>query len=157
MASTPKQLKIASFSAEVAPFAKVGGQADVTRSLPKALKRLGHDVIAVMPLYGTVDIEKYRLKKIAEDVSIQIDDVTVRKVNFWVGELMPGLPIYFVDHYHYFGSRKDIYGSKYDNKRFLFFSRNCSPLPNASSTANIFSSVLLVFFAISLLFLEEQN
>ncbi|MFA6198207.1 MAG: glycogen/starch synthase [Patescibacteria group bacterium] len=122
MASTPKQLKIASISAEVAPFAKVGGQADVTRSLPKALKRLGHDVIAIMPLYGTVDIEKYHLKKIAEDVSIQVDDATVRKVNFWVGELMPGLPIYFVDHYHYFGSRKEIYGSKYDNKRFLFFS-----------------------------------
>lgn len=122
MASTPRKFKIATFSAEVDPFAKAGGQADVARSLPKALKRLGHEVIVVMPLHGVVDIEKYQLKKIAEDISIQVDDNTVRKVNYWAGEMMPGLPVYFVDHHHYFGSRREIYGSKMENKRFLFFS-----------------------------------
>jgi starch synthase len=37
-------LKILVMSAEVVPFAKTGGLADVAGALPKALKALGHDV-----------------------------------------------------------------------------------------------------------------
>ncbi|MDP3964433.1 MAG: glycogen/starch synthase [bacterium] len=117
-----KPLTIATISAEVAPFAKAGGQADVARSLPKALKRLGHNVIVIMPLHGVVDVEKHQLRKIAADVPVRIDDKNTRLVNFWEGQLMEGLPIYFVDHQYYFGSRKYIYGSRQDNARFMFFS-----------------------------------
>jgi len=46
------KLKIVSITSELAPFSKTGGLGDVARSLPKALKRLGHDVIAITPLYG---------------------------------------------------------------------------------------------------------
>ncbi|MBU0707003.1 glycogen synthase [Patescibacteria group bacterium] len=116
------KLKIASISAEVAPFAKAGGQADVARSLPKALRRLGHEVIAIMPLHGFIDTDKHRLKMIAENVPIRIDKDNTQNVNFWQGELMDGLPIFFVDHAGYFGKYKFIYGSKNDNRRFLFFS-----------------------------------
>lgn len=116
-----RPLTIVSISAEVAPFAKAGGQADVSRSLPKALHRIGHRMTIIMPLYGIVDPAHYHLKKIAEDVPIQLDDQEVRRVNFWEGELMPGLPIYFVDFYQYFGSRKEIYGSRHDNRRFFLF------------------------------------
>ncbi|MDD5567118.1 MAG: glycogen/starch synthase [Patescibacteria group bacterium] len=117
-----KILKIVSVSAETAPFAKAGGQADVARSLPKAMRRLGHQVIAIMPLHGVIDTAQYGLKKIADEVPIQIDDKNTRMASFWRGELMRGLPIFFVDNPEYFGRYKFIYGSKNDNRRFMFFS-----------------------------------
>ena len=50
-------LKILFVSAEVAPFAKVGGLADVAGSLPKALRALGHDVRVVMPAYPQIELQ----------------------------------------------------------------------------------------------------
>src|SRR5438309_9015905 len=54
-------LKILVVSAEVAPFAKVGGLADVAGALPKALRAMGHDVRVVMPRSGSIAVEKYGL------------------------------------------------------------------------------------------------
>jgi starch synthase len=48
-------MKILIVSAEVEPFAKVGGLADVAGSLPKALRTLGHDARVVMPLYRMIE------------------------------------------------------------------------------------------------------
>lgn len=45
-------LKILMVSVEVAPFAKVGGLADVAGSLPKQLCAMGHDARIAMPNYG---------------------------------------------------------------------------------------------------------
>lgn len=117
-----KPLKIVSISAEVAPFSKSGGLGDVCRSLPKAIKRLGHEIIVITPFYGKViDAELHDLKMIHEDVEIYLNSEDKIKVNYWKGYLMKGLPIYFIECKKYFSKHKKLYGSGCENVRFLIF------------------------------------
>jgi starch synthase len=123
------KLKIIHIVSEVDPFSKTGGLADVARSLPKALKRLGHEVAIITPLYGQIiDKKKNGLELIEKDIKLypngdegQGNGETVT-VNYWRGYLMPGLPVYFVENEKYFSQRKTLYGSTHDNARFLVFS-----------------------------------
>src|SRR5688572_18409549 len=68
-----KKLNILLISSEVAPFAKVGGLADVAGSLPKALKALGHDVRVVMPSYKMIeDNPAYAVEDVVPCLSVPI-------------------------------------------------------------------------------------
>ncbi len=117
-----KALKIVSISSEVDPYSRTGGLADVARSLPKSLHRLGHRVIIITPFYGkVVDRSKHKLEKIYSDVKIKMDDKNELKVAFYRSELMPGLPVYFVRNDKYFSRRKTLYGSERENARFYLF------------------------------------
>jgi len=118
----PKKLKIVHITSEVAPFSKTGGLGDVTRSLPKALKRLGHEVMIITPLYGkSIDKKKYKLQLISENVVVRLNSQEEVKVNYWQGYLMEGLPIYFIENKKFFSKHKKIYGSGRENARFLVF------------------------------------
>lgn len=118
----PPPLKIVSIASEVSPFSKTGGLADVAKSLPKALKRLGYEIIVITPLYGQIiDVKKHRLKLIQENVTISLNSTDKIQVNFWRGYLMKNLPIYFIENKKYFSARKNIYGSSHENARFLAF------------------------------------
>lgn len=117
-----KKLKIVSIASEIAPFSKTGGLADVARSLPKAIKRLGHDIIAIAPLYGrTINKQKYGLKPIFTNVKVYLNSKETITVNYWQGYLMEGLPVYFIENNKYFSQRKSLYGSSHENARFLTF------------------------------------
>jgi starch synthase len=117
-----KPLKIVSIASEVAPFSKTGGLADVARSLPKALKRLGHNVMVITPLYEQIiDKKLYSLKLIYSDVEIYLNSEESVRVNYWRGYLMKDVPVYFVEHKKYFSQRKTIYGSAHENVRFFIF------------------------------------
>jgi starch synthase len=50
----PKPLRILMIASEAQPFSKTGGLADVATALPKALGRLGHEVVLVTPRYRGV-------------------------------------------------------------------------------------------------------
>jgi len=117
-----KKLKIVHIASEVAPFSKTGGLGDVTRSLPKALKRLGHDVSIITPLYGRlIDKEEKDLKLIFSDVNLSLNSKESITVNYWQGFLMEDLPVYFVECKKFFSKHKKIYGSGRENARFLVF------------------------------------
>jgi len=117
-----KKLKIVSISSEIAPFAKTGGLADVARSLPKALNRLGHDIISITPLYGQVISKKeHNLKLVYEDVDVKLNSKESVKINYWKGYLMEDSPVYFIEAKKYFSKRKSLYGSSHENARFLVF------------------------------------
>ena len=118
-----KRLKIVHIASEVAPFSKTGGLGDVSRSLPKALTRLGHEVIIITPLYGKViDKKSYNLKLLLKGVDLKMNSQESVKVNYWRGFLMQDLPIYFVEYPQFFSKHKNLYGSKNENARFLVFS-----------------------------------
>lgn len=117
-----KKLKIVSVSSEISPFTKTGGLADVARSLPKALNRLGHDIIAITPLYGRlINKKEHNLKIVYENVEVFLNSKEKVKVNYWKGYLMEDLPVYFIELKKYFSKRKSLYGSSHENARFLIF------------------------------------
>lgn len=94
----------------------------MARSLPKAFKTLGHQSIIITPFYEQIiDAEKYKLKKIAEGIVINIDDNNKQPVDFWEAAVDKSARIYFIGNQKFFSKHKHIYGSSHENARFLFF------------------------------------
>jgi starch synthase len=115
-----KKMKVLMMAAEVSPFVKVGGLADVVGSLPKAVKKLKCDVRVVMPLYDVINRRKFKLKKIATGIDVP-SGMGLEKVNVWES-VLPGskVKIYFIECDKYF--KGGAYAGKRDSAKFLFFS-----------------------------------
>ncbi len=120
-------MKVLLASAEVAPFAKVGGLADVAGSLPKALAQRDIDIRVIMPKYTSVTEAGQEMWRVVSSCPVPIAD--------WVSGCavdearLPdsAVPIYFIEHHDYF-SRPYVYGppgtSYEDNlERLSFFCR----------------------------------
>ena len=58
------KFKVCIVSAEMAPFAKVGGLADVANSLSRTLASMGHEVSVFVPRYGFLDAQDMGMKKV---------------------------------------------------------------------------------------------
>ena len=116
-----EELKILFLSAEVDPYAKTGGLADVAGSLPKTIRRRGHDIRIAMPAFRRIDKQRFGLEQAIDSISISMN-VETWPATIYQATMDDGVPIYFTDNAHYF-DRENIYGYEDDADRFVFFCR----------------------------------
>jgi len=122
-----ESLKILFTASEVAPFAKTGGLADVAGALPKALARLGHEVVLVMPRYYSID--RTTLEHLPGPLGVPMGTMG----ELWAGvyrTTLPGseVPLYLIDYESFYG-RSGLYtdergfGYPDNDIRFTFLSK----------------------------------
>lgn len=117
---TSRRVRIAFAAAEVAPFIKVGGLADVAGSLPQALAAAGHDVTVYLPLHRGIDRAKHAIG----------DDGHTRSVPYGRASARVGYPeirregvrTVFVRNDRRIAREKP-YGYPDDDKRYAFWCR----------------------------------
>src|SRR5207245_3164318 len=118
---TTETVKSTLACSQVVPFAKVGGLADVVGALPKALWELGHDVRLVMPRYGQIKPDKFKLTTVLDTVHVSMATFE-EQVGVCQGEIGDGIPVYMIDAPRFF-DRENIYGYTDDGERFILFCR----------------------------------
>jgi starch synthase len=116
-----RPLKILILAAEIVPFIKVGGLADVVGALPKSLQALGHDVRLAMPRYGQVDPRRFELRPLLASVPVSMSNFRV-DVGVFQASIGDGIPVYMIDAPRFF-ERENIYGYTDDGERFILFCR----------------------------------
>ena len=113
-------MKVLFVAAEVAPWIKTGGLADVAGALPAALRDVGHDIRVVMPRYRTL-----RERGIAVEGPIAASFLPIgeRAEEQRVWRLTgTATPTYQLDIPAAF-EREAIYGENDDHRRFILFAR----------------------------------
>lgn len=117
-------MKVAFISAEVYPFSKVGGLADVAGSLPFLLKEKGIEIIILTPFYSKfLNIENLKIEnKINDKIFWNGKDFEIE----WYETIFKNTPVFLLKEDEFFG-REYIYVPakiEYDDqfKRFAFFS-----------------------------------
>jgi starch synthase len=118
-------VKIAIVAAEIGPYAKAGGLADVIGALPQALKRAGAEPYVIAPGYKVL-LDKVRAEPVAENLAAAVGS-ECESFRILRAEAAPGVPLFLIDHPGYF-RRNGIYGEQGkdypDNlRRFIFFGR----------------------------------
>jgi starch synthase len=113
-------MKILFASAEVDPFSKVGGLADVASALPGRLLEIGHDVRVVSPCHASAK-PAFRASTERRQLVVPLPgrDRTVEIVTV---EGIGGVPVDLIGEDHYFG-REGVYGEPDDLLRYQFFCR----------------------------------
>lgn len=112
--------KILYVSAEVAPYAKSGGLADVAGSLPKKILQMGYDVSIVMPKYREIKEELEYVTDFPIYMQGRKENCIIRKHNQNVGDKV--LTTYFIDNIYYF-DRDGMYCHPDEAERFAFFDK----------------------------------
>ncbi len=115
-------LRVLFVAAEGVPYIKTGGLADVIGALPRALRRLGHDVRVVLPRYKSIDPRRWGLHTVSASLPVPMDQ-SIEHVSVLEAPPDMGVRFYFVESEHYFGGREKLYGYNDDGERFILFSR----------------------------------
>ncbi len=120
-------MNILFIASECVPYAKTGGLADVVGALPKYLKRLGHEVVVVIPKYGTIDYAKHKLRPFMPQLGVWMGN-TLEWCCVHKAEGPDEVAVYFIEYNRYF-DREGLYhdaafNDYLDNpRRFSFLSR----------------------------------
>ncbi len=113
-------------SAEVHPYSKTGGLADMVAALGKFLAQAGHRVGLVTPLYRGIRGRFPELRRFELPLAMPLGNQTV-SARLWTLTPVPGLTIYFVDQPGFFDraglytENKAAYPDNAD--RFIFLSK----------------------------------
>jgi starch synthase len=113
-------MKIAFSSSEVFPFAKTGGLADVSGSLPKEIKKFGDELIIILPKYKGIENDKFNLKMRIEHIEVPVFEENAKIFE----TILPdsNINVFLVANDEFF-NREELYDDYYDNlERFAFFS-----------------------------------
>ena len=106
-------------SGEVAPYAKTGGLGEVMAALPKAVRRLGHDVRVYMPLYGSIDRNQFGFVPVGKS-TLTVDNEP-SPIAFHASILAHEVPIYFLESEQYFPAGHHLYNPKDGNLPYYAF------------------------------------
>lgn len=107
-------------AAEVAPYVKTGGLADVAGALPAALRQAGHDVRVVMPRYRAI---REQAVPMTGPIGASFLPAGVRAEEQRIWRAAAGeVPVYFLDIPAAF-ERAAVYGEPDDARRFILFAR----------------------------------
>ncbi|MFH1851062.1 MAG: glycogen synthase [Candidatus Neomarinimicrobiota bacterium] len=122
-------MKILFAAAEVAPFSKVGGLADVAGALPWELARRGLQVQVISPMYKQIDCVRHEITKVGVTGSVRLEQTShPYEIAKCTNVDNPYLECLFVHNRFFFG-RQGIYtqrnGEGYldNNARFIFFQK----------------------------------
>lgn len=116
---------------ELTPYVKVGGLADVSAALPKALKSLGHRVTIVMPRYSAFDESGLLMARRLTPVRVTLGE-TAYEVTIYDGRLPSQVDLALVDAPGLF-DRPGVYGERGEDYpdnalRFALLSRVAAEL-----------------------------
>jgi starch synthase len=118
-------LKLCLLSAEIVPYAKTGGLADVAGALLHNLRAKGHEVRAFMPLYAAVARKHSELMPVSEVQQVAMS-IGAHEYRYSLQTAhYPGtdIPVYFVDCPALYG-RDALYTFEADeHRRFLLLTR----------------------------------
>ena len=122
-----QKLRLLFIASEAAPFIKVGGLGEVMRSLPNALRALGHDARVFIPKYASIDLEKYPLRLEREGLrptSSEEDPYGLFVFNVLRYENDSNETIaYFLENMEYYEKRANVYGYADDAIRWALLSK----------------------------------